>query len=477
MKKNFNHRILLLIGFAVAFTSLYAAVPRGYYDSVNGKTDQALKTGLHNILMNHTRLNYNNLWKYFNATDVHPDGTVWEMYSDQTFYFNGDKAIDGINREHSFPKSWWGTSDDAPKYAAYSDLNHLYPAEAKANNSKSNNILGVVGGTINFDNGVSKIGTNVFDYTGSPSVKCFEPADEYKGDFARTYMYMVTCYEDYANQWRAESLNMLTLGETYPMFQEWSKEMLLEWSRNDPVSQKELDRNEAVFKFQNNRNPFIDFPQLAEYIWGDSIDHRFQVPDSDIAIDAVLVSPTQGTNLYFGEVKPGEELTMTLNIRGIKMINSLTLWLYDVDLGNPFAKYFQLSATSIPAELVNTEDGFPLEIKYTPTEIGEHTAGILIYGGGLDGSENVTVTLNGVCTENPNLSVPIGSLSPDIYVSEQSIWFRTYDVNKSPVQIYNVYGNLLYSSRGSGEWTEYRCNEPGIYIVRINNKTKKVIIK
>ena len=477
MKRNFIYRILL-IGFAVAFTSLYAAVPRGYYDSVNGKTDRELKTGLHNILKNHTKLSWSGMWRYFYTTDNRGNNIVWDMYSDQVFEFNGNNSVAGLQIEHSFPKSWWAVAADVAKYAAYTDLNHLYPAEAKANLAKLNNILGIadMSDPKLFDNGVSKIGAmDIVNYPNYPAVKCFEPDDEYKGDFARAYMYVVTCYEDYAEQWRGEAINMLIFGKTYPVFQEWAQEMLLEWHRTDPVSTKELDRNEAVFKLQNNRNPFIDYPELAEYIWGSSIGKPFQVPDSDIAIDAVLISPTEGTNLYFGEVKPAHESTLILNIRGKKMIDFLTLWLYDPNSVNP-PKYFQISETSIPTELVNTEDGFPLEIKYNPMEIGEHSVGILIYGGGLHPSERISVMLSGVCTENPG-AIPVATLSPDMYVLGKSIWFRTYDMNKSPVRIYNIYGSLLSSGYGSGEWTEYQCQEPGVYIMQINNKTKKLIIK
>ena len=93
---------------------------------------------------------------------------------------------------------------------------------------------------------------------GGGSSRVFEPDDEYKGDFARIYFYMVTCYQDY--EWR---YNYMFTNSTYLSLQNWATDLLLEWSRNDPVSQKEIDRNDAVYKIQGNRNPFVDDPQTC----------------------------------------------------------------------------------------------------------------------------------------------------------------------------------------------------------------------
>ena len=116
----------------------------------------------------------------------------------------------------------------------------------------------------------------------------FEPKDEYKGDFARTYFYVITCYgRDLYGQypdlpptskksgygWR---LDNASVGSQYAMqndnyleFQPWEQELLIQWHRKDPVSEKEIKRADAVSNFQHNRNPFIDYPYFAEYIWGE----------------------------------------------------------------------------------------------------------------------------------------------------------------------------------------------------------------
>jgi hypothetical protein len=98
----------------------------------------------------------------------------------------------------------------------------------------------------------------------------YEPANEYKGDFARTYMYMVTCYEDYAPNWRSTGTESMLYQNTFPVFKPYAISLLMKWHRDDPVSQKEIDRNNAVYAIQKNRNPYIDFPTLAEFLWGNS---------------------------------------------------------------------------------------------------------------------------------------------------------------------------------------------------------------
>lgn len=235
-----------------------AAIPAGYYNAAEGKREAALKTALHTAIRPHTQLEYYSSSTYFRTTDWHTGGYFWDMYSreQRTSWSN-------LNREHSMPKSWWSPQ---PEYTvAYSDLHNLYPSNVEANTAKSNYPLGIVGAEYEFDNGVSKVGYNTYPgYSGM----VFEPANEYKGDFARTYMYMVTCYEDYAQNWRSTGTESMLYQNTYPVFKPYAISLLMKWHRDDPVSQKEIDRNNAVYSIQGNRNPYIDFPLLAEFIWG-----------------------------------------------------------------------------------------------------------------------------------------------------------------------------------------------------------------
>lgn len=249
-----------------------AQAPAGYYDGTEGKSGAALKTALSRIISDHEQRSYKQLWTDFLQTDRRSDGSVWDMYSSTTvFAFQDDQCGnyheegDCYNREHSMPKSWF---NDA--YPMYTDLFHLYPTDGKVNGMRSNYPFGETKGErYKSEGGFSKLGNCTYPgYTGV----VFEPNDEYKGDFARTYFYMVTAYEDRVSGWDSDMLNRTA----YPAFAAWAVEMLLEWSREDPVSQKEVDRNNAVYRIQGNRNPFIDLRGLEEYVWGARKDEPFE---------------------------------------------------------------------------------------------------------------------------------------------------------------------------------------------------------
>ncbi len=254
---------LLIVNFS------YAQPPAGYYASAENKSGNELRTAMHNIIKNHTSLSYNELWQAFYTTDVRPDnGKVWDMYSDRPngtpayyFTFGSDQCgsysgeSDCYNREHSVPKSWFGGSV-APMYT---DLFHLVPTDGFVNSKRSNLPFGkVINATWTSTNG-SKVGTsNISGYSGF----VFEPIDSFKGDFARIYFYMAVCYMD--KNLGVETQSNFSGGNLKP----WAKELLLQWAAMDPVSQKEINRNNAVYQRQHNRNPFIDHPELAEKIFG-----------------------------------------------------------------------------------------------------------------------------------------------------------------------------------------------------------------
>ncbi len=252
---------------------LVAQIPAGYYNGMEGKNGATLKTALYNKIKGHTARSYANLWTDFQQTDKRADGKVWDMYSNCTFNWgtgvggNQDQGSGGtaecqfFNREHSFPKSWF---DDATPM--YTDLFHLYPTDKYVNNQRGNLPFGETASpTKTYGNG-SKLGTCSYPgYSGT----VYEPAAEYKGDFARTYFYMVTRYEDVVAGWYANTEAKPTLnGTAFPAFNSWVIGVLMKWHREDPVSTKEIARNDSVCKIQNNRNPFIDHPEYADSIWG-----------------------------------------------------------------------------------------------------------------------------------------------------------------------------------------------------------------
>ena len=269
-----------LIMLTLISISLWAQGPNNsgtYYQNADGKKGEALKTALCIIINPHTERTYKQLWTDFQSTDMREDGKVWDMYSSITNYeFGTDQAGnfskegDKYNREHSFPKSWF--NDATPMYT---DLFHLYPTDGTVNGKRDNHPFGEVANpSWTSAEGFSKLGTCTYPgYTGT----VFEPNDEYKGDFARTYFYMVTCYEEKLPNWyenNPESQPTLD-GNTYPGLSSWQLEMLMKWAKNDPVSEKETNRNNAVYDIQQNRNPYIDYPGLEEYVWGDKKEEAF----------------------------------------------------------------------------------------------------------------------------------------------------------------------------------------------------------
>ncbi len=255
-------------GVSTSATTLSNSIPAGYYDAAAGLCEANLKTALYNIIKGHTVISYDGLWTSFQTTDKKANGKVWDMYSNVEFTFGTDQCGnysaegDCYNREHSWPKSWF--NDASPMY---SDLFHLVPTDGYVNNRRGNYPFGEVASPTYTSGNGSKLGTCSYPgYTGI----VFEPVDEYKGDFARSYFYMATRYENVIANWESNSTeaNAVLDGTSYPCFETWIKNMLIEWSNQDPVSQKEIDRNQAVYAIQHNRNPYIDHPEYVDKIWG-----------------------------------------------------------------------------------------------------------------------------------------------------------------------------------------------------------------
>ena len=427
-----------------------AEAPDGYYQSLNGKKDADLKNAIYQLVHNFTQVSsYNNLPRYFERTDVYPDSRQWwDMYGNTPLYLPWSGTL--LNREHSFPKSWWGGSTGIP---AYVDLNHLYPADAAANQAKSNWPLGKVDMTAStkYNNGVSIVGYPV-PGQGGGSQSVFEPADEYKGDFARTYFYMVTCYQDLT--WATKYAWMMEQN-TYPTLKGWASKLLLEWHRNDPVSEKEINRNEVVYSIQNNRNPFIDHPELAEYIWGNKVGQTFnggsgsQQPTGD----PNLVTPTNDMALEFSQVAIGRSTTAILQFRGENLTGNFELILSGSDKG-----MFSIPSTKLSTSLVNQPDGTQITVTYTPTAIGKHEASLIIVDGGITGSR--IVRLIGECLEVPTLTACTATDPTDITNdSYRANW--TYPANETVD--YWVINRTRYVS-GTATAEEVLAEAPGTII-------------
>ncbi|MBO4575427.1 MAG: endonuclease [Bacteroidales bacterium] len=283
-------RFYIFIFLLVAAIWLQAQnIPSGYYNNAANKTGDELKSALHDIIDNHTTITYAQVWNAFQSTDLKSNGKIWDMYSDipngtppyeYTYGQNQcgeyDSEGDCYNREHSWPKSWFtGDENSVPGR----DLHHIFPTDGYVNQLRGNNPFGEVQtASQTFQNG-SKLGTckSSLGYSGT----VFEPIDEYKGDFARAYFYMSVRYYGEDSNWG--SSGMTNKSEILP----WAMTMLLRWNKEDPVSPKEINRNNAVYNIQGNRNPFVDNPEYADMIWDPNYQDVFEGTFAQYTADIV----------------------------------------------------------------------------------------------------------------------------------------------------------------------------------------------
>lgn len=435
----YSRRIMLFVAIGLAFLQSYADIPNGYYNQADNCSGPVLKTKLHEIIEDGTRLSYgsgtNKTWWGFYITDRRPDGSVWDMYSTNVRYF-GDRgsSVGGMNIEHSFAKSWWGGT----KNDAYKDLFHLNPSDADANSRRSSYPMGIVESPAHWENGSIKVGDNTFgnDY----SSWCFEPEDQYKGDFARAYFYMATCYEDIT--WDVSHIyaQHALSGDHYKVFKDWYIDLLLEWHRNDPVSQKEIDRQKAIYSLQHNRNPFIDYPCLVEYIWGNkqgetvdfdalmsTVDDNYLSSDDKSGCTCeittpTLTSPRSGSIVEVGNANLNETVSKSIEVVGVLVSENV-----QVSLSGSNANCFTINkSTFTAAELLDTAS---MTISYHPTALGEHTATLTFSSNEL--SRTTTVEIKGQCLAQ--LSEPM----------DADYYFATTDATEAQTKRFTIKGTNL----------------------------------
>jgi endonuclease I len=252
-----------------------------YYKSAENLTGFTLKTELFNIINGHTTQSYGDLWTFYSANELDSyyenDGTILDIYSESpnssdsfTFTSGSDQCgnysaeSDCYNREHSFPRSWFGGDVDPMN----TDVHHIFATDGYVNSKRSSYPYGEVSSASYTSANGSKVGSasSSLGYTGT----VFEPIDEFKGDLARAYFYMATRYESNIVGWDSNSIyaDAVLNGSGDQVFETWYLNMLKSWHTQDPVSQKEIDRNEAAYSHQGNRNPFVDYPSFVTEIWG-----------------------------------------------------------------------------------------------------------------------------------------------------------------------------------------------------------------
>jgi endonuclease I len=273
-----------------------------YYASLTGQADKALFDAVHTTAKKgYATLTYKDLWTAYGTTDLyptdtqHPDyepskaGRIWDMYSFCTFTYRTNQCgtykseCNCYNREHSIPKSWFGGSEG--KNTPGTDLFHVVPTDGYVNNVRGNYAFGEVASASYTHDGCkfgsnksisiahTMLGDNEVSTSCGNNQRVFEPADQYKGDFARGYLGALLRWSGDYQAFTQEDGRKIFSGQ-YTVsghfgLTEYGIALLLKWHRQDPVSRKEIDRNNGIQSQQGNRNPFIDYPYLAEFIWGE----------------------------------------------------------------------------------------------------------------------------------------------------------------------------------------------------------------
>ena len=317
MRKKLLRLSLAFLVSVMPALPMLAQIPEGYYSSLKGKKGAELKTAIHDIIKKANVLSYGSdyghTWWGFWSTDRDESGRFIDRYSSESEWVKSTSqgaAGAGMNIEHSFPKSWWGGA----KNQAYKDLYNLMPCKKEINTTKSNYPMGIV---VSGDkgNGWTKVGE------GKDGKLYWEPADPWKGDFARGYMYMATAYQDY--NWKGEQALQILQQGAYPTLKEWAYKLYIQWAKADKPNALEIKRNNDVAKIQGNRNPYVDFPNLMEYVWGDSTNIAFN-PETTVKSSSYVNGDGGGGGSIDPDPNPGTtevnvyQATFTTNDGGCK---------------------------------------------------------------------------------------------------------------------------------------------------------------
>lgn len=299
-------KVLLYLLFINGFVA-FAQIPNGYYNNATS-SGYTLKTQLRNIISNgHSDQGYSALYDAYEKTDTdafyEKDNTVLDMYSEnpngkdpynynhgirKCGNYNGENVC--YNREHIFPQGFF--NERSPMRA---DIHHVVPTDGSVNGRRSNFPFGEVNNASWTSRNGSKVGNNTFgNYNGT----VFEPLDEFKGDIARMLFYFATRYENEvtSNSWDAHTKTNNPLnGTNNQVYETWYIQLLYKWHKNDPVSEREIVRNNEAYTFQGNRNPFIDHPEFVAQIWDTILATR---TISNLSSISVYPNPTINNTIF-----------------------------------------------------------------------------------------------------------------------------------------------------------------------------------
>ncbi len=422
-----------------------------YYRKAEGLRGTQLKEALHDLIQPSYVLAYGGgvgkTWTGFWYTDQMENMQVRDRYSNVVRYLNPDmSAVSNMNIEHIWANSWWGHI----KNNAYCDLFNLYPADATANGRKSNNPIGIVDGTVSYTNGVTKVGKSS-SYRADSLITAWEPADQWKGDFARTYFYMATCYSHMTSLWTTTE-GLLTVDPNSPLLMRpWVYNLMLEWAEADPLDEIEQQRCDAIYEIQGNRNPFVDYPELCYYIWGNKSDEQFYCSEEH---GAEIFVPAASEEIDFGLHPLSRPFSAKVQVRGRGLNEGASLAVTD--------EYFALDKASLSANEIH--EGTDVSISVTPTEEGTYTTMLLLEGSGYVQQTPLTVSFVDGIPAYPATDIvcavssrrfnanwmnyqPDATYTLDVYTKDangQPKAFGTYTTTDTTYQVKNVLASTTY---------------------------------
>lgn len=355
--------------FSLLFTcTIWGQEPANYYSTANGLSGYALKTELSQIISNGAiDLGYGGLWTTYTTSDIdyyyEKDGSILDIYSENPAGTDPYEYIpqtdqcgsyssegDCYNREHIVPQSLF--NKESPMR---NDAHFIVPTDGKVNGMRSNYPFGIVASASYTSQNGTKVGSSASatGYSGTVA----EPIDEFKGDVARMVLYFVTRYESRLGDF--SSGNMLQ--NNADGLTGWELNILLDWHFSDPVSQRELDRNNAIYDRQQNRNPYIDHPEFVKTIWGNPNGDTTPPSTPTNAVATVVGGKVSvswdastdntavtGYNIFVNGAKIATSSTNNATLRNYSNTNGLSITI------TAFDKALNYSTPSAPATLDNS---------------------------------------------------------------------------------------------------------------------------
>ncbi|WP_336690487.1 MULTISPECIES: endonuclease [unclassified Chryseobacterium] len=507
---------LLMIVFASVLAN--AQAPSGYYNSANGLSGASLKTALSTIITNgHQDKGYNGLWTAYKTTDIDKnyenDGSILDIYSEKPvgtdpYKFTpvtnqcGTYSVEGncYNREHIIPQSLFNQASPM-----VSDINFIRATDGKVNGMRSNYPFGKVGtATFTSKNG-SKLGNSVSSgYAGT----VFEPIDEFKGDVARMIFYFVTRYQSKLSTFTSGDM----LGSSaFPGLQTWELNVLLAWHNQDPVSQAEINRNNASYTYQGNRNPFIDNPNYVTQIWGSaSGSGGSSTPPSSSSCgnETFETIPAESSASYLTRTWTNNGITWTAtDSRTDQTISTKAITIRDGALTSSSSAN-GIGSLTVTTQLKFTGSNDTFTVKVNGTAVGTvpyNTSATTTTISNINVSGNVVITLENNSTTNrvaidnlswtcysgtarqaPSISSASNSdqntlqISPNP-VSNNEIFVKGETQNIKKAEIYNLHGKVIQTIdqpfKNSRNSIKIKNLEQGIYILKLDASSLKFIVK